>query len=311
MNLSLAPLQGFTDAAFRRVWQKHFTGIDEFYAPYITLQNDGRIKTSQWRDILPERNGILPIAQILPRSADEALALVAQLDDLGGYETINVNLGCPYPMVTRRGRGSGLLPHPEMIEEILEGLFQRYGDAYSFSVKCRCGLNDFDEQEAVFKVLNHFQLATIILHPRIAKQLYKGRASWSHFAEAKAMTDLPMVYNGDINSVDDYQQLMAEFPDLHGLMLGRGVLMNPLLPQEIKRGRLFSQDEKLVLFRAFVFDLIEENRHYLSGDSHLFSKIKSYLPYFEAYNYDQRKVFKKMKKAKSMSSFVAELQQFF
>lgn len=310
MNLSLAPLQGFTDAAFRQVFQSHFSGVDAYYAPYITLQNDGTIRKSQMRDILPERNTVLPVPQILANSAEEALQLMTSIDALACYQEVNINMGCPYPMVTKRGRGSGLLPQPEKIRSLLEALFQDYGSDYSFTVKCRCGLSDFNEMEGVFQALNAFPVASVILHPRIAKQLYKGRASWSHFAQAREMTDLPLVYNGDINSTEDYQHLLAEFPDLHGVMLGRGVLMNPFLPQEIVQDSALTQQERLMSLKAFVLDLIELNRQNLSGDSHLLSKMKSYLPYFEAYNYNKRKVYKKMKKAKTMASYTSELHHF-
>lgn len=310
MTLSLAPLQGFTDAPFRQVWQQHFEGLDAFFAPYIALQNDASIKNSQWRDILPERNKELPIPQILPNSANEALSLMARIDGLGVYSEVNINMGCPYPMVTRKGRGAGLLTEPHVIRDILSSLFEHYGTRYRFSVKCRCGLNDFSEMETFFKVLNDFQLSSIILHPRIAKQLYKGQASTSHFAQAINMTTHPLVYNGDISSLEDYHTLMQLFPHQKAFMLGRGVLKNPLLPQEIKRGEAYSSLERLDLIAPFVSDLMALNATNLSGESHLLSKMKSYLPYFEYYHLEERKLFKKMKKATGLKAFSQYLDAF-
>ena len=310
MNISLAPLQGFTDATFRSAWQKHFTGIDTYYAPYITLQNDDRIKKSQWRDILPEHNAIVPIPQLLPKSVKEACVLMGALDGLGGFEEVNINMGCPYPMVTNRGRGSGLLPHPEVVKGILDALCDRYGADYRFSVKMRCGLLEHDEMEAVFDVLNAFPLSAVILHPRVAKQLYKGEASWDYFAKAELMTDLPLVYNGDINSRLDYLRLLSEFPKLTGVMLGRGVLANPALPEEIVKKMELPRDERLSRMYNFMLDLVEGNRAVLSGESHLLSKMKSYLPYIASTNLDKKKAYKKAKKARFLDIYMLELKAY-
>lgn len=304
MNLYLAPLQGFTDAAFRTAWQQHFTGIDAYFAPYITLQNDGSIKNSQWRDILPERNEILPIPQILAANADEASRLTQHIADLSVYKDVNLNLGCPYPMVTNRGRGSALLQHTDTLREILDALFSRFGESLSFSVKLRCGLQDFDEVKDVVKVLNDFPVAYSILHPRIAKQLYKGKADHDCFADIIDAFNHALYYNGDIYTLANYNKLKERFPSLEGVMLGRGILENPLLPEEIKNGIEFSSKEKLERLSPFVDDLLEINRQQLSGDSHLLSKMKSYLPYFMYYNLDNKKAYKKMKKAKGMNSFL-------
>ena len=304
MKLLLAPLQGFTDAAYRRAWQQHFTGIDAFYAPYITLQNDGSIKNSQWRDILPANNEVLPIPQILAANAEEATILTQRIADLGIYKEINLNLGCPYPMVTNRGRGSALLQQTEVLREILDALFSQFGESLNFSVKLRCGLLDFDEVKDVVQVLNDFPIAYSILHPRIAKQLYKGTADQDCFADVFGKFNHPLYYNGDIYTLANYNKLCQQLPALQGVMLGRGILENPLLPEEIKNGVAFSTKAKLDRLTSFFDDLLEINRQQLSGESHLLSKMKSYLPYFMYFNLDNKKAYKKMKKAKGMNSFL-------
>lgn len=304
MNLLLAPLQGFTDAAFRTAWQQHFTGLESYYAPYITLQNDGSIKNSQWRDILPERNDILPIPQILAANADEATILTQRIAGLGVFKEVNLNLGCPYPMVTNRGRGSALLQKTDILREILEALFSQFGESLKFSVKLRCGLQDFDEVNDVVRVLNDYPIAYSILHPRIAKQLYKGKADQDCFADVMETFNHPLYYNGDIYTLANYNKLVERFPSLEGVMLGRGILENPLLPEEIKNGVEFSSQEKLERLNPFFEDLLEINRQQLSGESHLLSKMKSYVPYFMYFNLDNKKAYKKMKKAKGMNSFL-------
>ena len=300
MKLLLAPLQGFTDAAFRKSWQQHFEGLDAFYAPYITLQNDGSIRNSQMRDILPEKNTVLPVPQILAANVEEAVALTQRILDMGGYSDVNLNLGCPYPMATNRGKGAGLLPQPEMIDALLNALFERFHEQLQFSVKWRCGLADFNEMGEVIPVLNRYPLSHSILHPRIAKQLYKGQADRERFAQAVSSVNHPLYYNGDITTVEDYQRLQQQFPQLEGVMLGRGVLQNPLLPQELLRGAAFPWEEKIVHFKDFYDTLWAENALILSGDTHLLNKMQSYLPYFAYFDIENRKAYKKAKKAQSL-----------
>lgn len=311
MKLLLAPLQGFTDAAFRQAFSTHFSGIDTYYAPYVSLQNDGSIRNSQWRDILPERNPVLPVPQILTSSVYGAMSLTNRIHDLGVYKEVNLNLGCPYPMVTRKRRGSGLLPNPMDIEVILSNLLTAFDGKLDFSVKLRCGLADFDEIKEVIPVLNRFDLKYSVLHPRIAKQLYKGNADQGAFADAFAELEHPLYYNGDINTVEDYNGLVERFPKLEGVMMGRGILMNPLLPAEIKRGEPYDLPVKLDLLSDFHNSLFEANKANLSGESHLLSKMQSYIPYFRSFNIDNKKAYKKAKKAKSVDSYLEGMQNLF
>ena len=303
MNLLLAPLQGFTDVSFRNAFEECFGNIDTYYSPYITLQNDGSIKKSQWRDLLPERNNMPVIPQILAANAKEALDLTQRIVDLETYKEVNLNLGCPYPMVTNKGRGSALLQKPEELALMLEALFSTYGDSLNFSVKMRCGLVDFEEVHSVIEVLNRFPIAYTILHARVAKQLYKGKADQDCFGKALAEINHPLYYNGDIYTLDNYNQLVDRFPTIEGVMVGRGVLENPFLPREIKTGEIYDKTQKMKLFSEFHQALFEANEAHLSGESHLLSKMKSYLPYFTYLNPENKKAYKKVKKCKGLRGY--------
>ena len=122
MNFKLlsSPLQGFTDYRFRNAQQKYFGGIDTFYAPYIRLNGKLKIKSSYERDLLPENNTTLEvIPQVITNDAEEFLFVAKYVRELG-YKELNWNLGCPYPMVTNRGMGSGLICDPNKIDAILD-----------------------------------------------------------------------------------------------------------------------------------------------------------------------------------------------
>jgi tRNA-dihydrouridine synthase len=136
-NLILAPLRGFTDAVFRNAFQRHFQGVEMAVAPFVTTVNGTRIKSSHLRDLAPAKNRALPVVpQILGNDADTFICLARTLLDLG-YTEINWNLGCPYPMVAKKMRGSGLLPHPDTIERILEKALN--GFTGKLSIKTRLG----------------------------------------------------------------------------------------------------------------------------------------------------------------------------
>ena len=119
ITIHSSPLQGFTDFRFRNAFQKYFGGIEQYIAPYIRLDGKRRIKPANERDILPENNILLDlIPQIITKDAGEFLFVAKYVQKLG-YTELNWNLGCPYPMIAKRGMGSGLLSDPEKIDEIL------------------------------------------------------------------------------------------------------------------------------------------------------------------------------------------------
>ncbi len=119
LTIYSSPLQGLTDFRFRNAFQRFFGGIDKYIAPYIRVNGKTEIKPANERDILPANNSSLDlIPQIITKDADEFLFVAKYVQNLG-YTELNWNLGCPYPIVAKRGMGSGLLSMPEKIDEIL------------------------------------------------------------------------------------------------------------------------------------------------------------------------------------------------
>jgi len=242
MQLSLAPLQGFTDLVFRRAFAKHIGGIDQFYTPFLVLQNGDRLKSSHRREVDPKVEENL-IPQFIGNSLKEFIFFRDYLIELG-YKKMNWNLGCPFPMLAKKKKGSGLLPYPEMIEEILsEGL----DDRIELSIKMRIGYESSEELEAVLIVLNRFNLSEIIVHPRLGTQMYKGEVDLEAFGKALNLSKHPVIYNGDICNIEDYQQRLEQFPNLEQMMIGRGLLQDLFLPLKIKGEELPSTKERLDL----------------------------------------------------------------
>ncbi len=152
ITLLSSPLQGFTDFRFRNAFNHYFGGIDTFYSPYIRLNGKLEIKSSYERDLLPENNTTLEvIPQIITNDADEFLFVAKYVQQMG-YKELNWNLGCPYPMVTKRCMGSGLISDWERIDGILEKVHQE--SDILVSMKMRMGYEDSTEILKVLPVLD-------------------------------------------------------------------------------------------------------------------------------------------------------------
>lgn len=303
----LAPLQGFTDFVFRKAYSEIFNCIDAFFIPYISVKNSEILK-KHLNEILPENN-VQPrvIPQVLTSSPDELKFLSDVLKNYG-YSEINLNLGCPYPMVTNRKMGAGLLPHPETLTEILTSFFKTPG--IKLSVKMRAGLQAANEIENILPVMNQFPLTEIIFHPRVAKQLYDGEIIDSAFMFARQNLKHKLVYNGNIFSVDDFNNCRQKFTNTNDFMLGRGVLMNPFLPCEIK-GIYYPENEKCLKLTAFhkrIFELYSEK---MDNYGNVLNKMKQFWIYF-SYNFEnQRKCFKAVNKSTSLAKFQSEVNSIF
>jgi len=300
MKLSLAPLQGFTDLVFRRAFAKYIGGIDQFYTPFLVLQNGDKLKSSHQREIEPKIEEKL-VPQFIGNSLKEFVFFRDYLISLG-YTKMNWNLGCPFPMLVKKKKGSGLLPYPDMIEEVLsEGLDNRI----EVSVKMRIGHDSIEELEPVLMVLNKFKLSEIIVHPRLGIQQYKGDVNLDAFEQVLSLSKHPVVYNGDICSLEDYQQRIEKFPKLDEMMIGRGLLKDLFLARKIKGDELPSAKERLDLLEILHGEIYNQYTDYLSGDTQLLSKLKPMWEYFSANFNNERKVYKAIKKSGGMKKYNA------
>ena len=308
-RIYFAPLQESTDHIYRSAHVKYFGGIDKYFAPYIVRQNDGTIKPSHLRDIKSTNNqGYLLIPQILAGNPEDFVYTSSVLYE-NGYNEINLNLGCPYPMVTNKGLGSGLLPYPERIRSILETSLPKI--ECKVSVKMRAGLQSPEEIFKVIEVLNDFPLSEVILHPRIAKQLYRGAPDETVFAEVhKALKHL-LVYNGDIETAENIDRLNGVFGDINTWMVGRGILKNPFLPLIVKGAKLPERDKKVKILRDFHDELFFKHSNLLSCHSHLLMRMEKIWSYF-CYSFpDPHKTFKRIKKAANITKYEAAVNENF
>ena len=301
LKIYFAPLQESTDYNYRNAHAKFFGGVDKYFAPYIVRQNDGTIKKSHLRDIQASNNiGYPLVPQILAGNTTDFVFLTKVLQD-NGYGEINWNLGCPYPMVTNKGLGAGLLPHPDKIRTILEESLPLINA--KVSVKLRSGLTSHDDILKVAGILKDFPLTEIILHPRFAKQLYKDSPDLEIFGNMVEILGKDLIYNGDIESVNDFKRLKELFPYSTTWMIGRGFLMNPFFPSVLKGLSIPDKDQKARILRDFHDEMILGYSKLLSGNSHLLMRMEKFWSYFSYAFPDQHKTFKRIKKAANISKY--------
>lgn len=303
----LAPLQGFTDFVFRKTYSEVFGAVDKYFIPYIVVKNNA-VPRKHVQEIWPENNPLTAtIPQVLAKNSGELIYLAEYLSTYG-YREINLNLGCPYPMVTRRGRGSGLLPFPEKIEKMLASFFEKTN--LSLSVKIRSGLENEHEIEKVIPVLNQFPLTEIILHARTASQLYKGKISEDIFSWALKNTNKPLVYNGDIFSISDFNKKHLKFEGVENWMLGRGILKNLFLPFEINQ-KFILQTEKYEMLEKMHSMVFEAYSVQSDNAGNVLNKMKQFWKYFSFHFENQRKTHKRIKKIKNPKLYQAEIKTIF
>ena len=304
MEIHFAPLQGYTDFEYRRIHARHCTGVNVYYTPFIRWEKGG-VRDKDIKDILPENNeGIRLIPQLICSDTDEfnRLADVVQEHD---YEEMDLNMGCPAPMQTKLNRGSGILPHPLLVESMMKEIARR--PEVNFSAKMRLGLDTAEEWKELTGILNSSCLKHLTIHPRIGKQMYKGEVRMDCFQEMIEALRIPIIYNGDISSIEDMEKLSTSFPYLHGMMLGRGLLARPTLAQEYLQGKEMPEQERMEKILAMHEDMLDYCTRKYKIDSQILLHIHAFWEYQECQI--GRKAWKKIMKAGSMKNYLEAIRQ--
>jgi len=300
VRIYLAPFQGITGITFRKVFTKHFQGTDKLFTPFFTtFPLNNKLSPRKLEELgLPAENGTEVVPQILCKDADEIIRFATFCGNQG-FKEINWNLGCPYPQVANKKRGSGMLPYPGMIDEILKRVMP--GIPIRLSVKCRLGYFSSDEIFDLIPIFNQYPISELTVHARIGKQLYSGEADLETFEKLGPVNNIPLVYNGDIFSVKDFLQLQKQFPSVHNWMIGRGLLYDPFLPAAIK-GTGIPADRKAYV-RNFIDDLYFAYRKQKNDNLSAIGTLKEYWSYLAMSFDDPHKVFSKLKKVKSFDEY--------
>ncbi|MFA8450758.1 MAG: tRNA dihydrouridine synthase [Bacteroidales bacterium] len=302
MKFYLGPFQGITEAAYRNAFTSHFEGIDIAMCPFITNVHGRKIKSVHSYDLWPENNQKMDtIPQMLSKDPEEMFSIANTCKDLG-YKEINWNLGCPFPKVANKQRGSGLLSFPEKIEEILLSLQDNF--PIKMSIKCRLGYTNPLEIQKLIPIFNSFKLSEVIIHPRIGKQLYKGTADIQKFKELFPKLTAPVVYNGDIYTAKDWNEKNKLFEGkIDRWMLGRGLLINPFLAEEIHGKYTINPEERKTRLQGFLYDLLSLQLERFSNENNAINRMKELWSYLSKSFENPTEAFRYIRKAKTTAEY--------
>lgn len=276
MKIYAAPLQGFTEATWRNVHNRTYGGIDTYIAPFIRIEK-GEIRNKDIRDTEKKNNTVPHLIPQLIAATPEELLPIAEFIAKEGYDEADINMGCSFALQVRKCHGAGLLPHPDAVAALMKATEQMPG--MKFSVKMRLGWGNKEEWRQILPILNDTNLTRITLHPRTGREQYRCRADKEEFARFYEECRHPLVYNGDILTLEDMMQTAGRFPRLEGIMIGRGLLANPALGKEYKEERCLSRGEKASLLADFHNSFYEAMSPRLQGNTQILSKMKPYWEY--------------------------------
>lgn len=305
-EIHFAPLQGYTDCVYRKMHHELFGGVDYYYTPYLAIDK-GSIKI---KDIIRINNNMqqVTIPQLLPSNVKELAELVKLILPYQ-FATLNINLGCPYPMVTRKGRGAALIRKPEIVRDFIKYITEN--TPFRLSLKVRSGMEQATELFHLFDSIPIDKIDDVIVHPRTANQMYKGFASVEVFKRcAEKYPFNRLIYNGDIRTFSDYQEKQHILPKQKYWMIGRGLLSNPFLAEQIINNTSDYPINADKLMNQFIIKLIGALEMDSKDKGHALNRAKTQLTLLFIENKKYHKVLRKIKKVKDLVALKAIVADF-
>ncbi len=300
-EIHFAPLQGYTDVAFRRAHAKIYGGVDFYYTPFIRIER-GVFRKRDMRDLADEEmENCVP--QVLPGSGEELKRLCEPIVE-SGFKRVDINVGCPFPPVMAHGRGCALLNNPEKLIDILDAV-RVFGGDVVFSLKMRFGYDDFTQWRDVIDAINETPLRHVAMHARVAKQQYRGECNWEEFDDFMGKCKLPVLYNGDIRTLEDAERVVGRWPNVRGVMIGRGLIADLAFAQKLRGNDVADERER---FRNFHNELYSEAAGRMTEGRQVAEHMKPYWEYF-CVGADRR-VLKMIKKARTGEEYLGVVNSF-
>ena len=230
-DLILAPMDGVTDYPFRGLCRKLGSAmvVTEFINALDVIENNPRYPKRLVYD--PSQR---PLSlQILGDKPERMLEAAIQLVDRIQPDMLDINLGCQSKNVTSRGAGAALLKTPEKIARIFSLMTHQF--AIPITAKIRLGWDDESlNYLEVSRIIQDNGGAMVAVHGRTRKQAYRGTARWEPIAEIKDALKIPVIGNGDVNSVADIEAIKSQ-TGCDAVMIGRAAVSNPWIFQGLDR----------------------------------------------------------------------------
>ncbi len=295
MKYYMAPMEGITDSIYRRLHHKYFPGVHRYYTPFFSPTVHRALTPRESRE-LPSADsiGVEVIPQLLTKNPEDFLWMAGVCKDLG-YSEINLNLGCPSGTVTAKGKGSGMLREPELLQQFLDSIFSV--SPLPVSIKTRLGFENRDEFYRLLEIFNQYPICELAVHPRLRKDFYSGSVDMEMFHYAAKNSAAPLSYNGNLCTNEQIAQFALECPEIPAVMLGRGLIGNPGM---LTPGGTTS--EKLA---GFLGELMEEYAVAFGGPRNAMFRLKENWRYLFCLFQPDAKLQKRLRKATTLPEYNA------
>ena len=346
MQYYLAPMEGITTYIYRNAHARYFGGIDKYFTPFISDKNlitdknasgNKSINPRELRDILPENNAGLPLVpQVLTNHAGRFLAVADRIASYG-YDTINLNLGCPSGTVTAKKRGAGFLSVPDELDAFLYEIYEKC--PLNISIKTRLGVSDLAEWDRLLDIYAKYPIHELIIHTRLQQEFYTGMTHPEAYANAilrlrtvSTADQIPLCYNGDIVSAESLAATVSAVnhasartdPHMDRIMIGRGIIQNLALAGNLQLSHpdvtacgnnetipLSDHAASKEVWRAFHDEILEGYIQIMSGDSPVLFKMKDLWTYMSHSFTNYEKYLKKIRKANRIAEYISAVDRLF
>ena len=230
--LALAPMQDVTDLSFWRL-MTGYGGADLYFTEYFRVHPTSNLEKWILKSITANPTGRPVIAQMI---GNDIPSLVRAARELQQYPivAVDLNLGCPAPVVYRKCAGGGLLREPQRVDAILGAL--REAVSIKFTVKTRIGFDSprvFDELLPIFA---RHPIDLLTVHGRTVAEMYRNEVHYDYIARAAAGLPFPVLANGNVDSAQTADEVLR-LTGAKGLMIGRGAIRNPWIFHQIRQQR--------------------------------------------------------------------------
>ncbi len=267
--LCLAPMEGVTDILFRQVIAK-VGRPDLFFTEFTNVSSyaseKGRHNALERFEIAPTDSPI--IAQIWGKTPEHYSATVGALQELG-FSGVDINMGCPDRHVNRAGGGAAMIRTPELAIKCIKSAFSN-AEHLPISVKTRLGYTSVDEYQTWLPTLLSQNLSALTVHLRTKKEMSKVPAHHELIPEILKLRDqiapnTKLIINGDIKDKQHAKKIWVKYPDIDGIMIGRGIFKNPYCFTDHQ-----PTQEELINLLNYHLDLFEQH------PLHSFEPLKHY-----------------------------------
>ncbi|TLD69015.1 tRNA-dihydrouridine synthase family protein [Phragmitibacter flavus] len=222
-------MQDVTDWPFWKLIQG-YGGADFYVTEYFRVHADSRLEKDILRSVVENPTGRPVVAQMIGNDVPSLVRTAKELQQSSAV-AIDLNLGCPAPIVYKKCAGGGLLRDLALVDRILGAL--REAVTVKLTVKTRIGFDDPAVFEDLLPILNRHEIDLLTVHGRTVKEMYRSEVHYDFIARAVEVMSCPVIANGNVYSAQKASEVL-DLTGAAGLMIGRGAIRNPWMFRQIR-----------------------------------------------------------------------------